>query len=85
LSILADTLESVIAAVYLDGGLAIATEMVLRLLAKELTLVHTSEAVKDFKTWLQEVAQRTPDNKIIYEVVAQTGPDHDKYLKSASA
>ncbi len=81
LSILADTLESVIAAVYLDRGFAVATEMVLRLLAKELALVHTGESVKDFKTWLQEVAQRTPDNKIIYEVVGQTGPDHDKIFK----
>lgn len=80
-SILADTLESVIAAVYLDQGFAIATEMVLRLLAKELALVHTGESVKDFKTCLQEVAQRTPDNKIIYEVVGQTGPDHDKVFK----
>lgn len=81
LSILADTLESVIAAVYLDRGFAAATEMVLRLLAKELSLVHTGESVKDFKTWLQEVAQRTPDNKVIYEVVGQTGPDHDKVFK----
>lgn len=80
-SILADTLESVIAAVYLDQGFAVTTDMVLRLLAKELALVQTGEYVKDFKTWLQEVAQRTPDNKISYEVVSQTGPDHDKVFK----
>ena len=81
MSILADTLESVIAAIYLDKGFAAATEMVLRLLAKELALVHTGESVKDFKTWLQEVAQRTPDNRVVYEVVGQSGPDHDKVFK----
>ncbi|MDU2067118.1 MAG: putative dsRNA-binding protein, partial [Sporomusaceae bacterium] len=78
ISILADTFEAVIGAVYLELGFPAAAEMILRLLEKELSLIEIGDYVKDFKTWLQEVAQRSPDNKVVYEVVEQSGPDHDK-------
>lgn len=78
ISILADTLEAVIGAVYLDLGFATVTKMVLRLLSKEISLVETGDTLKDYKTWLQEVAQRSPENRVVYELVQQTGPDHDK-------
>lgn len=74
-SILSDAFESVIAAIYLDGGIEQAKKFVLRFVSK--TTTDTKQAT-DYKTLLQEVIQKNPDEHLTYGLVAQSGPDHDK-------
>lgn len=82
-STLADAFEAVIGAIYLDAGLPTATQFVLTQLDEELHSIRRGEYVKDYKTMLQELVQRNGDCKILYEVLAETGPDHDKMFTIA--
>lgn len=72
-SILADAMESVIAAVYLDGGIAPARKII-----RKLILDRETEKVvtRDYKTALQEIVQRRPGSSITYQLVRESGPDH---------
>ncbi|MDX2234900.1 MAG: ribonuclease III [Hyphomonadaceae bacterium] len=73
-TILADACEALIAAVYLDGGLKAARELIVTFWAEEF--VSMRDAPRDPKTALQEwAAQRRRPNPV-YAVVARTGPDH---------
>lgn len=76
-SILADAFEAVLAAIFLDGGMEPSKKHVLRFIVPELK-EREFELFKDYKTLLQEVVQRNPEEKISYELVGETGPDHDK-------
>ena len=71
----ADAVEAVLAAVYLDGGLAEARKIVQRfILARE-----TEKAVtRDYKTALQELVQRESGQVLAYRLIGQSGPDHAK-------
>ena len=76
-SILADAFESVLAAMYLDGGYEVARKHALRFVLREIE--HPEDDVfKDYKTVLQEIIQRNPEETVSYVLVDQTGPDHDK-------
>lgn len=76
-SILADAFEAVLAAMYLDGGMEVAREHVLRFIKDELN--HTEDEVfHDYKTTLQEVIQRNPEERLSYVLSAESGPDHNK-------
>ena len=89
-SILADALEAVIGAVYLDGGAACARRFILGLLEEHLDNAAAGEGSKDYKTRLQEAATRRWGQLPVYDVRA-FGPDHAKrfeatvYLDDASA
>ena len=74
-SILSDAFESVIAAIYLDGGVEEAKRFVLRFVSAAR---DESAAVTDYKTALQEVVQKNPDVQLRYVLAAESGPDHDK-------
>ena len=76
-SILADAMEAVIAAVYLDGGLEPATRLVLALLESRIREQATGPGGQDYKTRLQELAARTYDQLPRYQV-RHEGPDHSK-------
>src|SRR6185503_6134724 len=76
-SILADTFEAVLAAVYLDGGFDAAWELVGRLLSRRIETVEF-KGFYDFKTRLQELAQARLKATPTYRVVQEIGPDHDK-------
>lgn len=76
-SILADTLEAVLGAIYLDGGFATAYDVVERLFADRLTELAGRGAALDYKTSLQELAAARFDSLPRYEVT-DTGPDHAK-------
>lgn len=82
-SILADAFEAIIGAIYLDSGFETATGFVLTQLKTDLLVVERGEYVKDFKTLLQEVAQKNTDSKISYEIIEESGPDHHKMFKVA--
>ncbi len=76
-SILADAFEAVIAAIYLDGGIEPAREFVLRYVVPTIGN-HTKVAFKDYKTILQEIIQKNPEERVTYELVEESGPDHNK-------
>ena len=76
-SILADAFEAVLAAIYLDGGMEPARRHVMNLVLRELK--HTDDEVfKDYKTALQEIIQRNPEESVTYILIDESGPDHDK-------
>ena len=76
-SILADAFEAVIAAIYLDGGLEAASRHILRFLPEDIQ--HQKKpAFNDFKTILQEVVQKNPEEKVDYILAGEEGPDHNK-------
>ncbi len=76
-SILADAFEAVLAAIYLDGGYEPAKHHVLRFITAELTS-RDDDAFKDYKTLLQEVIQKNPEERLVYILTDESGPDHDK-------
>ena len=73
-SILADCVESVIAACYLDGGMDSAVQFIREFILINVPVTKLKNA--DYKTALQELVQRTPGHTITYELVWETGPDH---------
>lgn len=75
-SILADTAEAVIGAIYLDGGLEPARRVVLDLWTDKVAERSREPGVKDYKTRLQELVARD-GGRPAYEVEG-TGPDHDR-------
>jgi ribonuclease-3 len=80
-SLLADALESIIAAVYLDGGLEPAREFILRALAPELDEVKQGggpAVLHDYKTQFQEWCQKRHDTLPRYSTLQEKGPDHEK-------
>lgn len=77
-SILADAFEAIIGAVYLDRGFAAASDCVLTLLVGELEALADGDFGRDYKTFLQEIAQKNGDARISYEVIGESGPDHNK-------
>ena len=79
-SILADTLEAVIGALYLDAGLKACRGFILRhlRLRAEIDVADEMSQSRDPKTTLQEYVQRKYRERPVYEVVGERGPDHDK-------
>jgi len=74
-SILAAAFEAVIGAIYIDGGLGPAQQVVERLFADD---IGGPAAERDYKTELQEVAYRRFRSQPVYELVSARGPDHAK-------
>ena len=74
-SILADAFEAVIAAIYLDGGIDAARDFVLPFLKKA---AKQEPSFNDYKTALQEIIQKNPDEHLSYVLVGESGPDHQK-------
>jgi len=75
---LAGALEAVIAAVFLDQGLAAARSFVLSLLGKELQKVISQGIRADHKSQLQELIQARQQQTPTYHVIEAVGPDHDR-------
>ena len=77
-SILADATEAVIAAVYLDGGMSAASALIHRVLLDKEREEAVEERRRDYKTALQELVQREPNQTLTYRLSGESGPDHDK-------
>ena len=75
-SILADAVEAVLAAVFLDGGLEHDRDIIQRLLLDRMEQVN--RASRDHKTYLQELVQRKSGQVLSYELIGESGPDHNK-------
>lgn len=81
-AILADSVEAVIAAMYLDGGLEKVEKFIINNLQEAIEFETKHVGNKDYKTVLQEKLQIHGDVKIEYEIVKATGPDHDKKFEA---
>jgi ribonuclease-3 len=77
-SILADTMEAIFGALYLDQGFTAAADFILELLKIDIINVAEGNHIQDYKTMLQEVIQENGNNRPEYEVVDEEGPDHNK-------
>ena len=77
-SILADAVEAVIAAIYLDGGIESARKFVLTQMDEIIQDSIKGRIFRDYKTHLQEVIQSQGETNIIYDLVEEIGPDHNK-------
>ncbi len=77
-SILADAMEAIFAAVYLDRGYRAARKLIAGLLGSRLEAIERREYEPDYKTLLQEKIQERHRSPPTYRVVAQSGPDHDR-------
>jgi len=77
-SLLADAMEALLAAVYLDGGLEVVRNIILDLFRNIIEEVLEGLIYRDYKTKLQEVVQSMGIGKITYELVKEIGPDHNK-------
>ena len=75
---LENAFEAVIGAVYLDGGWETARDYVARQFATEVLSVKRSHVSRDYKTTLQEHIQQKRHESISYELIGESGPDHDK-------
>ncbi|HUK56946.1 MAG TPA: ribonuclease III [Nitrospiria bacterium] len=80
-SILADALEAVIAAVYLDGGFETARTVLLQIYEEEFQRLDQHREDVDYKTELQECCQREFDVLPTYRVLRESGPDHQKLFE----
>ena len=78
-SMVADAFEAVIAAIFLDGGMDAAKRHIMRFIPKNPVAERQQPAgFHDYKTRLQEVVQKNPEEKVEYLLVSECGPDHDK-------
>ena len=80
-SILADAVESVIAACFLDGGMDAARSFIDRFVLTEVPVKKLRNA--DYKTALQELVQQKKNQALSYALVGESGPDHDKQFEVA--
>lgn len=83
-SIIADAVEAVIAAVYLDGGYECASKVIHKFILDPMEEGEELTAY-DYKTELQELVQRKSGQTLSYTMIDQTGPDHDKVFTFAVA
>lgn len=77
-SILSDALEAVVGAIFLDSGIESARAFIMSFAEKMLRLAEKGEFSKDFKSALQECAQKMHLGNVWYELISATGPDHQK-------
>ncbi|MGE4486172.1 MAG: ribonuclease III [Oscillospiraceae bacterium] len=80
-SILADAVEAILAAVYLDGGQAKAEKLVKKYIIGPYE-AGAQSANQDYKTMLQELVQRKSGQTLVYSLLGESGPDHDKKFRS---
>jgi ribonuclease-3 len=80
-SLLADVFESLAAAIYLDGGDLAAREFISRYMGPEIELAAAGELGGNYKSLLQQMAQRENGSTPTYQLMDEKGPDHSKCFK----
>ena len=83
MNLVGSALESIIGAVYLDGGLEPARRLILRIMTPEIELVADGQHDLNYKSLLQQYAQRRFGEAPAYEVLDEKGPDHSKAFEVA--
>lgn len=81
LSVAAAVFESLVAGVYLDGGLEPARVLVERMMAPEIDLTGGVEHGRNYKSLLQQFAQKSCGATPVYKLLDEKGPDHSKCFK----
>jgi len=80
-SILADTFEALVGAIYLEKGIGFTQEFVLKNLSSIIENVCQQEDLRDAKTGLQEIAQQKFQVLPCYKLIREKGPDHEKWFE----
>jgi ribonuclease-3 len=83
-SLLADVFESLVAAIYLDGGDAAARQFISDAIEPEIELAAGGETGSNYKSLLQQLAQREHGTTPTYQLLDEKGPDHSKCFKIAA-
>lgn len=78
-SILSDAFEALIAAIYIDGGIAPVSKHILNFVIPAIKN-SKKKKINDYKTTLQEIIQKNPGEKLEYVLVKESGPDHNKHF-----
>ncbi len=81
-AILADSVEAIIAAIFLDGGLEKAQKFIIENLKEEIEFATKHVGDRDYKTVLQEKLQEHGEVAIEYEITKEEGPDHNKHFEA---
>ena len=81
-AILADSVEAVIAAIYLDGGIEKAAKFIVENIKDEIEIASKNVGQKDYKTVLQEKLQENGEVEIKYTILREFGPDHEKIFEA---
>ena len=77
-ALIADSVEAVIAAIYLDGGIEPAEKFILENIKEQIEFASKNVGMKDYKTVLQEELQKNGEVLIKYNLIKEEGPDHAK-------
>lgn len=80
-SLLSDVYESIIAGIYLDGGIVAAREFILRTMHEELHRAVQGHSIGNHKSALQQLAQREHGAAPVYRLLGESGPDHSKIFR----
>jgi ribonuclease III len=83
-SLLADVFESLVAAIYLDGGGAAARRFIEGVIGPEIELAVGGETGSNYKSLLQQLAQRVHGTTPTYHLLDEKGPDHSKCFKMSA-
>jgi ribonuclease III len=83
-SLLADVFESLVAAIYLDGGDVAARKFITDAISPEIELAADGETGNNYKSLLQQLAQREHGTTPTYQLLDEKGPDHSKCFKVAA-
>lgn len=78
-SIIADGVEAIIGSIYLDGGFEPAKAFILRFVLNDL---ESKQLFYDAKSILQEMVQNQKLGELVYELIGEDGPDHDKHFRT---
>lgn len=81
-SILADTFESILGAIFLDQGIEACFAFLNHTLTPSITTLSQQKIYKDPKSYFQEIAQSKENTTPHYEIISETGPDHQKTFKT---
>lgn len=81
-NIIADAMESLIGAIFLDGGFEAAKSFVLFALKDIIVMAKSGQLTYDYKTTLQELAQSWETGELLYELIRVEGPEHDQVFFS---
>ncbi len=80
-SLLSDVFESLVAAIYLDGGAAAAKAFIEQYVGPEIDLAVSGASGENYKSLLQQKIQRQHGTTPVYQVLEEKGPDHSKHFK----
>jgi len=81
LSVSADVFESLIAAIYIDGGLDSVRPFIEATMGPEIDLAEAGQSGNNYKSVLQQLAQREQGTTPTYQLLDEKGPDHSKCFK----